>query len=262
MTKKKQIEANKANALKSSGPKSEEGNHREDEMTTKMTTDKQIAANQANAQKSTGPKTGEGKVNSSMNAVKHGLLAKCALMPGDDVAQFDELRAALHLEFQPYFCYHATLVDDLAALYWRLARSLRIEGEILDYSRCEVRRRIAKSEYIESELELMGMSENSNFGGAERSLVCKVLQDKAEKAKAEVERAEKRLGGAYLHDANKGDTLSKLGRHETRLRNAIQKLTERLEEREKRRMENFRPYDASELKYINELTGDEPGTVV
>ena len=71
-------------------------------MTTKMTTDKQMAANQANAQKSTGPKTGEGKVNSSMNAVKHGLLAKCALMPGDDVAQFDELRAALHLEFQPY----------------------------------------------------------------------------------------------------------------------------------------------------------------
>ena len=38
-----------------------------------MATDKQIAANRANAQKSTGPKTAPGRWKSSRNAFRHGL---------------------------------------------------------------------------------------------------------------------------------------------------------------------------------------------
>ena len=38
-----------------------------------MTTEKQIAANRANAQKSTGPKTAAGRLKSSRNAYRHGL---------------------------------------------------------------------------------------------------------------------------------------------------------------------------------------------
>ena len=38
-----------------------------------MATEKQIAANRANAQKSTGPKTAAGKLKSSRNAYRHGL---------------------------------------------------------------------------------------------------------------------------------------------------------------------------------------------
>ena len=38
-----------------------------------MATEKQIAANRANAQKSTGPKTAAGRSRSSRNAVRHGL---------------------------------------------------------------------------------------------------------------------------------------------------------------------------------------------
>jgi len=38
-----------------------------------MTTQKQIKANRQNAQKSTGPKTDEGKAAVSQNAVKHGI---------------------------------------------------------------------------------------------------------------------------------------------------------------------------------------------
>jgi hypothetical protein len=38
-----------------------------------MATEKQIAANRANAKRSTGPKTASGKVRSSRNAFRHGL---------------------------------------------------------------------------------------------------------------------------------------------------------------------------------------------
>ncbi len=46
--------------------------------------DKQLAANQRNAKLSTGPKTAEGKEAVKYNALKHGLLAKEVLLPGED----------------------------------------------------------------------------------------------------------------------------------------------------------------------------------
>jgi hypothetical protein len=62
---------------------------------------RQQKANQLNAQQSTGPTSPEGKAASSKNATKHGLLAKCALMPGDDLNEYAALRAMLSEEFEP-----------------------------------------------------------------------------------------------------------------------------------------------------------------
>jgi hypothetical protein len=46
-----------------------------------MASEKQIAANRANAQKSTGPKTMAGKLKSSQNAYQHGLSSPLRLDP-------------------------------------------------------------------------------------------------------------------------------------------------------------------------------------
>ena len=53
-----------------------------------MTSEKQRKANRQNAKKSTGPRTEDGKASTSQNALKHGLLARDAVLPGEDPADF------------------------------------------------------------------------------------------------------------------------------------------------------------------------------
>ena len=55
----------------------------------------QIEANRLNAQKSTGPRTPEGKEKASRNAVKHGLLAGQMVIHGEDPREYDSYRAEL-----------------------------------------------------------------------------------------------------------------------------------------------------------------------
>ncbi len=53
-----------------------------------MSTTEQINANRQNAQKSTGPKTNEGKAAVSKNAVKHGLFAAEAVIEGENQTEY------------------------------------------------------------------------------------------------------------------------------------------------------------------------------
>jgi hypothetical protein len=87
-----------------------------------MTTEKQIAANRANAKRSTGPKTFEGKIRSSVNSRKHGLSAKTIVIDGEDPAEFDELLSSLIKQFNPDPGCEYELVSLLANTFWRLRR--------------------------------------------------------------------------------------------------------------------------------------------
>ncbi len=66
-----------------------------------MTTNAQIKANRNYAKKSTGPRTEEGKTRSAKNALKHGLLARDTVLPGEDPADFDRQLSALEADIQP-----------------------------------------------------------------------------------------------------------------------------------------------------------------
>ena len=56
-----------------------------------MSTPRQIEANRRNAQKSTGPTSVTGKAASAMNALKTGIHAQSLVLPPEDPAEFDEL---------------------------------------------------------------------------------------------------------------------------------------------------------------------------
>ncbi len=94
---------------------------------------KQVEANRRNAQRSTGPTTVAGKRAVRWNAIKHGLLARTAVIPrsGENKAEFQRLLAGLVESLQPVGILEGLLVDEIASVSWRRRRATRAEtGEI------------------------------------------------------------------------------------------------------------------------------------
>ena len=108
-----------------------------------MATQNQIQANRNNAKKSTGPRTEEGKSRASQNALKHGLLARDAVMPGEDPAEFEAQLAALEDDIQPQGALEHELVRQIADAQWRMRRLTRLETGYLAAS-LENHRHLAK----------------------------------------------------------------------------------------------------------------------
>ncbi len=90
----------------------------------------QIQANRSNAQKSTGPRTPEGKAAASQNAVKHGLLAEQVVIHGEDPAQFDLYREGMLAELAPVGAVEAMLAERAVSLAWRLRRAERLQSAV------------------------------------------------------------------------------------------------------------------------------------
>ncbi len=97
-----------------------------------MASKEQIHANRANAQKSTGPRTAEGKEVVAQNAVKHGLAARLEVIRGEDQAEFDRHRAALLDELAPVGAREVMLAERVVGLSWRLQRAGRLQNEVFD----------------------------------------------------------------------------------------------------------------------------------
>ena len=98
-----------------------------------MTSQKQTEANRRNALKSTGPKTLEGKAIVSTNAVKHGLRAQHTVIDGESWTEFNEFRDELVRHFAPVGFLEQLLTDRFITASWRLRRAVRIEVELFNY---------------------------------------------------------------------------------------------------------------------------------
>jgi hypothetical protein len=100
-----------------------------------MTSEKKAEANRRNALKSTGPKTPEGKSAVRLNALRHGLRSEEILLPGEDDEALRELDEYLRAELQPVGELENLLIDRVVAAYWRLRRVGRVEAGIFTWSK-------------------------------------------------------------------------------------------------------------------------------
>ena len=87
-----------------------------------MATLKQIDANRRNPQRSTGPLTSEGKHAASGNALKSGIYAEALIIPGERAQDLETLTAEYHDRWNPTTPEARDLVDSLIRHSWLLRR--------------------------------------------------------------------------------------------------------------------------------------------
>lgn len=92
-----------------------------------MTTQKQIKANRENAKKSTGPKSEEGRMVASKNAEVHGILAN--VFSGEDEKFIEQTKEKF--DDDPPGAFRKLLLDRLAIWILRLERAKVFEREFL-----------------------------------------------------------------------------------------------------------------------------------
>src|SRR6266446_5247381 len=96
-----------------------------------MTSYRQIEANRRNALRSTGPNTEEGKSRSRRNAVRHGLCAETVIEIVEDAEDYRAFEAAVTADYDAQTAVERELVLRLASLLWRLRRATAIETDLL-----------------------------------------------------------------------------------------------------------------------------------
>jgi len=109
-----------------------------------MPTDAQIKANRENAKKSCGPKTDAGKQKARFNALKHGMRAQSIdlVLPHEDPALLDAKIQQWTHDYQPKNAIETELVSRAARLSWVLDRAERHETALVSR---RVRRAMLKS---------------------------------------------------------------------------------------------------------------------
>ncbi len=95
-----------------------------------MATPAQISANRENAQKSTGPRTEEGKARSSKNATRHGFNSKEFIVAEDQQEEFASLSKSLRKQVSPLGALEQEVFTQLLHAAWNLRRIRRLEAEL------------------------------------------------------------------------------------------------------------------------------------
>jgi hypothetical protein len=92
-----------------------------------MTTTRQAEANRLNALKSTGPRTPAGRAVVAYNATKHGLLSRESLVKGESEADLAGFGKRLRAQLAPVGELEFLLVDRIVSTAWRLRRLVSVE---------------------------------------------------------------------------------------------------------------------------------------
>jgi hypothetical protein len=104
-----------------------------------MTTFRQIEANRRNARKSTGPVTEEGKRISRCNTVRHGLTAETVIGALEDADDYQAFEAAVVADYDAQSAVERELVLRLASLLWRLRRATAMETGLFEMQADQLR---------------------------------------------------------------------------------------------------------------------------
>jgi hypothetical protein len=104
-----------------------------------MTSGRQIEANRRNALRSTGPRTEVGKQASRRNAVRHGLTAETVISALEDAEDYKAFEATITADYDAQSAVERELVLRLASLLWRLRRATTMETGLFEIQATHLR---------------------------------------------------------------------------------------------------------------------------
>jgi hypothetical protein len=110
---------------------------------------RQFEANRRNALRSTGPRTDEGKRRSRLNAVRHGLTAETVVENLEDAEDYKAFEATIIADYCAETAVARELVLRLASLLWRLRRATAIETDLFKIQAEALRERQVSGLYTE-----------------------------------------------------------------------------------------------------------------
>jgi hypothetical protein len=208
-----------------------------------MTSDKKKEANRQNALKSTGPRTPQGKAAVRLNALKHGLLSQEILLPGEDGEALRELSERLRAELQPVGVLENLLVDRVIAAVWRLQRLSRVEtgifayefyGQLAESAEKEVRSYVSYTPALLADKSYIDNLISSGQIDMEKTTITDKEKHEKALAKARKLRSEQdaeiaTLGRTFVRDADKANAFSKLSRYETAIERQLYRALHELE---------------------------------
>jgi hypothetical protein len=188
-----------------------------------MTTTKQAEANRRNAARSTGPRSEEGKTRSALNALQHGMTSETPILPTEDPCECGEFRDRLTRDLAPQGATEERLAEEIVDLSWRLRRAGNLElgvlaGGVAALDERFLRDRQRKQEITEGDLH------SARFGPSPDQIVEIVNADAHDilsmriAEAQDVQRSDQaRLASAFVEDAAGPNALAKLSRYETSL---------------------------------------------
>src|SRR3954447_26478715 len=96
-----------------------------------MNAERRAEANRQNALQSTGPRTSEGIEAVRLNALRHGLRSLQTVIPGEDPEAWEAHRAGIVEDLKPAGAVELALAEQIAAKLWRLGRVVRHEADLI-----------------------------------------------------------------------------------------------------------------------------------
>lgn len=194
-----------------------------------MASDLQKRANRANALKSTGPTSEAGKLAVRLNATRHGLLSQAPVMAGESEEEYNALRAQLESELVPVGIVEGQLCERIAGALWRLRRLSHIEAGLLTGGAAksfadaaeEVAKTYTRTEGGHDALVDVLLEEAQGRTVVENEQAHADAKGAATEARAVLWSVPALLGAAYRNEVAGADALTKLSRYGTTLEKSL-----------------------------------------
>jgi hypothetical protein len=205
-----------------------------------MTSTKKIEANRQNALRSTGPRTRDGKLRVAQNAIGHGLLSRETLVPGEDPKALQSLAEAIRTGWQPQGPQEEFQVDLMIRAMWRLERLARVEAGIFARKyywilaeRAVDEARMCKVEAVEAMREnAQRIADPEGYEQAMR---------RAQQMTARGEEDSPTVGLAFIRGSSGADVFSKLHRYEAGIERSYYRALHELERLQRARLGEYVP---------------------